>query len=234
MDFVILNGVKSTTLKGFLISSLPPISKPLMRVNVEQIDGRDGDIISELGYSAYDKQMSIGLFGDYDVNEVIKYFNSEGEVIFSNELDKYYKYKIIQQIDFEKLIRFKTATVTFHVQPFKYSAVETKFVHDVGDEDNGFHLVNGGNIYSKPRITIYGSGIVNLYINGEQYFLMDIGEAEYITLDGETLNASTGETLMNRHVAGNLDKLRFNVGNNTIAWDGNVTKVEVENFVRWI
>ena len=124
MLYCILNGVKSTTLKGFMIQSLPPISKPLMRTSVEEIDGRDGDIVTKLGYSAYDKQMTIGLFGDYDIDEIIQYFDSEGEVIFSNEPDKFYRYQIIQQIDFERLIRFKTATVTFHVQPFKFSAVD--------------------------------------------------------------------------------------------------------------
>lgn len=128
MNYVILNGVKSNTVKGLLIQSLPSISKPLIRTEREEIDGRDGDIVTKLGYSAYDKEMTIGLFGDYNIDDVIQYFDSEGEVIFSNEPDKYYNYEIIDQIDFERLIRFKTATVTFHVQPFKYSAVEHPLV----------------------------------------------------------------------------------------------------------
>ena len=127
MNYCILNGKKSTLIKGLLIQSLPPISKPLMRTQIDEIDGRDGDVVTKLGYSAYNKEMSIGLFGDYDVDEVIAFFDSEGEVIFSNEPDKFYKYEIIDQIDFERLIRFKTATVTFHVQPFKFSAVDDEF-----------------------------------------------------------------------------------------------------------
>lgn len=82
MNYVILNGKKSTLIKGLLIQSLPPISKPLIRSSVEEIDGRDGDIVTTLGYSAYDKPMSIGLFGDFDINEVIQYFDSKGTVIF--------------------------------------------------------------------------------------------------------------------------------------------------------
>ena len=38
MGYVILNGVKNTMIKGLLVQSLPPISKPLMRTSVEEID----------------------------------------------------------------------------------------------------------------------------------------------------------------------------------------------------
>lgn len=127
MSYIILNGKKSTLIQGLLISSLPPITKPMVRTEIEEIDGRDGDIVTKLGYSAYDKEMQIGLFGDYDLDEVIQFFNSEGTVIFSNEPDKFYNYQILEQIDFEALIRFKTATVVFHVQPFKQSAVDDVF-----------------------------------------------------------------------------------------------------------
>ena len=124
MNYIILNGVKSTAVRGLLIQSLPPITKPQIRTSVEEIDGRDGDIVTKLGYSAYDKELTIGLYGDYDIDDTIRYFDSEGDVVFSNEPDKYYKYQIIDQIDFERLIRFKTATVKMHVQPFKYDAVD--------------------------------------------------------------------------------------------------------------
>ena len=126
-NYIILNGNNSNEITGLLIQSLPPISKPLMRTAIEEIDGRDGDIVTNLGYSAYDKEVSIGLYGSYDVDEVIKYFNdnSKGQVTFSNEPDKYYNYEIINQIDFERLIRFKTAIVTLHCQPFKYPTEET-------------------------------------------------------------------------------------------------------------
>ena len=127
MNYVIINGVKSTTIQGLLISSLPPISKPLKRVTIEEIDGRDGDIVTDLGYSAYDRPMTIGLFGQYDVDRVIEYFDTSGTVIFSNEPDKFYNFEIIEQIDFERLAKFKTATVTFHCQPFKWSAVDDVF-----------------------------------------------------------------------------------------------------------
>ena len=97
-NYIILNGKDSREISGLLIQSLPPISKPKIRTNTEEIDGRDGDIVTKLGYSAYDKELSIGLYGNYNVDEVIEYFNSKGTVVFSNEPDKYYNYEIIDSI----------------------------------------------------------------------------------------------------------------------------------------
>ena len=150
MNEVILNGVSSNTINGLLIQELPPVSKPLMRANVEEIDGRDGDIITKLGYSAYDKAMLIGLYGNFDIDEVIEFFNSSGKVTFSNEPDKYYNYQILEQIDFERLVRFRQATVKFHVQPFKYKVdeeqiqVDTTMITAEGSNNMTLEYTQGG------------------------------------------------------------------------------------------
>ena len=78
MNYIILNGKRSTDVNGLLIQSLPSISKPLMRTEIEEIDGRDGDIVTTLGYGAYDKVFEIGLYGNYDINEIINYLNDLG------------------------------------------------------------------------------------------------------------------------------------------------------------
>lgn len=358
MNYVILNGKKSTDIKGLLIQSLPPISKPLMRTEIEEIDGRDGDIVTKLGYSAYNKEMSIGLFGNYDVNSVISFFDSEGIVTFSNEPDKYYRYQIIEQIDFERLIRFKTAVVTFHVQPFKYSSVDNKFtllkqffsfdsytetknnialsaqngvititgtgsaatefympinpatlkegnytlvaktsgtnasacsirlIDDVPsnaqsfgnnylslssdnvsltdeisgektfnylwfyinpavsmsftlsieltNDVNSISLINRGNTVSKPKVTLYGDGTIDLLLNGTQILEINLGDDQYITIDAAQMDAYKDGILKNRFVTGDYSNLALSPGTNTISWTGNVTEIIVEDFSRWI
>ena len=234
-NYIILNDNKSDPIEGLLISTLPPISKPRKRVEIEEIDGRNGDIITDLGYAAYDKTISIGLYGKYDVDDIIQYFDSEGTVTFSNEPDKYYYYKIIEQIDFSKLIRYKTADVVFHVQPFKYSTLDTKKTFQITNETS-IQIRNNGNIYSKPVITIYGSGTINLSLNNEQMFVIDLSNDNQITLDIENMNAYNQETdvFKNRLVTGNYDNFKLNIGINTISWTGTVTKIEIEDYTRFI
>lgn len=355
INYIELNGEKSTNVKGLIIQSLPPITKPKMRTSNATIDGRDGDVVTKLGYSAYDKQLSIGLHGDFDVDDAIAFFDSEGEAVFSNEPDKYYRYQILDQIDFERLVRFRTAKVKLHVQPFKYDAVDrtfdivNQFLHvydstaskfgitvtssdgsirvsgkatsDVDMEvpiesmslsgsytmtasasgsaagcalrlidgspsksfggsymelksdgaatmtatadpnveydalwldikagtsvnftlsatmaSNSFNeitLTNRGNVVSRPTVTVYGSGNVELAINSVTVLSFSIDDG-YLTIDADEMNAYHGDTLMNRHVTGDYSDLRLNVGENVISWRGDVTGIKVEDFSRWL
>ena len=232
-EYIILNGTSSLTISGLLIQNLPPISKPKQRVEVEEIDGRDGDIVTYLGYGAYDKEFKIGLYGSYDIDEIISYFNSKGTVTFSNEEDKYYNYQIIEQIDFNKLIRFKEATIKMHIQPFKYSATDNQKVFDITNESSVI-IRNAGNIYSRPVITITGTGTINLSLNDIQLFTITMGEYTYITIDTNNMNAYNGNTLLNRNIIGSYDNFKLNVGKNTISWTGTITQIEIDNYSRWI
>ena len=355
INYIELNGEKSTNVKGLIIQSLPPISKPKMRTSIETIDGRDGDVVTKLGYSAYDKELSIGLHGDFDIDDAIAFFDSEGEVVFGNEPDKYYRYQILDQIDFERLVRFRTAKVKMHVQPFKHDAVDrtfdivNQFLHiqdstaskfgitvtssdgsirvagkatnDVdmevpiesmslsgsytltasasgsaagcalrlidgspsrsfggsymelknngdstmtatadsndeydalwldikagtsvnftlsvtmaSDSFNEIALTNRGNVVSRPTVTVYGSGNVELAINAVTVLSFSI-EGGSITIDAEEMNAYHGNALMNRRVTGDYSDLRLNVGENVISWRGDVTGIKLEDFSRWL
>ena len=235
MDYIIINGKKSTTLNGLIITSLPPITKPKIRANFEEIDGVDGDIINKLGYGAYDKTFEIGLSYNYNVDDIIQYFNSEGKITFSNEPDKYYNFTTLNQIDFEKLLRFKKAKITIHVQPFKYSIVESTKTFEFTNYNQSLNVRNNGNIYSKPIITIYGSGAIDISLNGADVIkIIDLDEA--IVLDTQSQNAYEPDTkdFLNRNVIGDFKNLYLNVGLNTISWVGNITKIEIDYCSRWI
>ena len=238
LPYLILNGVSSKNITGLLIQSLPPISKPKIRTSIEEIDGRDGDIVTTLGYAAYDKPISIGLKGDYNVDDVIEYFNGSGQVIFSNELDKYYNYAIYDTIDFNRLIRFRTATLNMHVQPFKYSVDEPPitWTNTNGTTIANISVRNTGNIYSKPILTITGSGTVNVYINNTQILELKLSAAgETIIIDVESMNATdTDGNYLNRQVTGDYDNLIFKVGSNSLRVTGTLTSITIDKYSRWI
>lgn len=237
MNIVTINGVDSTEIQGLLIQNLPPITKPQMRTRIEEIDGRAGDLITNLGYSAYDKEFDIGLYGSFDLDQVMSFFNSSGTVTFSNEEDKYYYFDIYEQIDYESLIRFKTAKIKMHIQPFKYSLLENTQTFNITNSTENVEITNTGNYISKPVISITGTGTINLDLNGYQVFIIDLGESQTtITInvaDLEAHNIDTGE-LMNRQVTGDYENFSLNVGLNTITWTGTISQIQLSNYSRWL
>ena len=233
MNYIIWNNKDSRDIKGLLISELPPITKPNMRVKETVIDGVDGSIIEELGYESYDKTIAIGLKIGADIDKIMEFFTGNGEIVFSNEPERYYIARIIKSIDFARLLRFRVATVTFRVQPFKYNRVEVN--RQATSERTSMIVENIGNHTAKPLITITGSGTVELSVNGEPLFTYEFPEAENtVIIDSEKQDAyfNNIRNLRNRKMNGEFPI--FTKGNNTIAWNGAVEKIEIAKYSRWL
>ena len=231
MNYIIWNNKDSRDIKGLLISELPPITKPKMRAKETVIDGVDGSIIEELGYESYDKSIAVGLKIGADVDKVIEYFTGNGEIVFSNEPDKYYVARIINSIDYLRLLRYRVANVTFRVQPFKYNRVEV--AREATSERQSMIVENLGNHTSKPIITIKGSGTVYLKLNDNDIcnYTFPVGE-DTVVLDSEKQDAYLDGTLKNRNMSGDFPI--FQKGNNTLSWSGTVTSISITKYSRWL
>ena len=231
MNYIIFNGKDSRDIKGLLISELPPITKPNMRVKETVIDGVDGSIIEEMGYESYDKSVVIGLKIGADVDKINEFFTGSGEVVFSNEPDRYYIARVIKNIDYARMLRYRVAMITFRVQPFKYDRVEV--ARQATSERTSMIVENLGNHTAKPIITIKGSGTVYLTLNGNAIcnYTFPSGETT-VVLDSEKQDAYLDGTLKNRNMIGDFPI--FQKGNNTLAWSGTVTSISITKYSRWL
>lgn len=233
MNTITLNGISSTEICGLLIQELPPITRPKMRTQQTIVDGRSGDIITDLGYESYDRQFSVGLHGCFDIDNVIAFFSGKGEAIISNEPEKIYDYQFIEKVDYNRLLRFKTAKIKMHVQPYKHSSVDGTVYKTLTGASGSFDVYNVGNHSSAPTLDIVGSGVVTFTV-GDKSFSVDLTNEPEVIVDTEKLEAYYGNVLKNRLVTGNLDHFRLDPGMNTINWSGSVTSVGISRYSRWI
>lgn len=229
---IMWKGMSSLSITGLMICELPPITKPKMKTLITKIDGRDGDIIEDLGYESYVKTIKIGLTKNYDINQVISFFSGSGTLTMSNELDKVYNCKIIERIDYEKLLRFKTALIKFYTQPYKYKLNEPFISTDVSGLSS-ITVRNQGNVPSKPIIELTGSGTVTLKVNGTTILTYTFPSGEtHVVIDSEQEEAYLNGVYKNRNMTGEFPVLR--TGNNTIAWTGTLGRIEVHPQSRWL
>lgn len=240
-------GVSSDEISGLLINSLPPIQMPPKKLNIINIEGRDGDIVEVLGYQAYDRVVNISLKNDYDVDEVIRWLNNSGDLILSNEPDKVYKAAVYDTVAFERLLKFKQASVKFHVQPFKTLKNDClQFSHEGITTDYKVIVTNYGNIYSKPQISAYVGGelVIEVKVNEALYFTIIANTPiSILKIDFETGVIEILDSAFNRidatHLLYETDDLPFLVpGENTItispAAGFENPSLKVVNASRWL
>jgi len=211
---------KGINSKDYLIvNKLPPIVKPKADIDVYEIEGRNGFLTHNKGtYRGYAKPVECSLKGLDDIDIITSWLDGTGDVVFSNEPDKTYKATIINQIDIGKISRlFHSFIVIFEVQPFKHIQSDTITLTSPGA------INNPGTHPSLPKIKITGSGDVNLTINDKTIELTAIGPN--ITVDSELMDCYRNSTLLNDKMAGEFPMLK--VGENSISWTGNVSKVEI-------
>lgn len=231
MNYIIWNNKDSREIQELMILELPPITKPNMRVKETVVDGVDGSIIEELGYESYDKTIAVGLKVGADVDKVIEYFTGSGMITFSNEPNRYYIARIIKGIDYNRLLRYRKATITFRVQPFKYDRTEEEKV--MVSPSQRMTVENLGNHTAKPIITIKGEGVVELTLNGTMICKYEFPQGEdTVIIDSEKQDAYFEGFLKNRHMTGEFPVLVK--GDNVLTWSGTVASVRIKHYSRWL
>lgn len=232
MAEIIWKNKSSREIEGLIITNTPPITKPKMRVNKVEIDGRDGDIVEKVGYESYTKNVGIGLTRNFDINEIIKFFTGEGELVISDEPDKVYLASIYDDVDYDRLLQIRKATVKFHVQPFKYLKDESKVSLNVTTQTS-VEVENKGLEVSKPIFMLEGTGTIEIAVNGTNIFRYTFPSGETkVIIDSLKEEAYFDGTYKNRNMLGEFPKLI--VGANTISWTGTLTKIEIEPKSRWL
>lgn len=233
-NWISINGVNSATIPELIIQELPPITKPPIRAEITEIDGRDGDVVERLGYGAYDKPpLKIGLRKNADIDKVISFFAASGKVTFSNEPDKYYLFDLLDQIDFERLLRYRTAEVVFHVQPGKYAVANAPLTVDASGVTSTV-LYNFGNTKSTPEINVIGEGDISLSLNGVQVVDIALATDGNVVLNTKTQNAEKDGVFKNRIITGDLANLRLKPGKNVLSWTGTISSLIITDSSKWI
>lgn len=211
---------------NMIINKLPPITKPKKKTETVEIDGLNGDITIDNGYAAYDKQIQVTFLTLPNVNNLNNWLTGSGQLILSNEPDKYYDAEIFSEIELEREKAFYTATITFHVQPYKHKINESAVTGTTS-----VTVVNAGVEDCLPIVKITGSGDVEVKINNVTICQVNIDDG-FIVMDSEKQEAYKGTTLKNRKMIGEFITLPS--GSTTITTTGTVTAIEVKPRSRWI
>lgn len=214
---------------GIKVLRLPPIKKASMRVETNHIEGSDRTVVEELGFQDYSMPCEIMVTDLSRIDEIIAWLSGSGVLIRDDDEDKFQHVSIYNEIDYNRLVRYRRATFEFYVaDPFRYALNED----DVVLTEPGI-VLNQGTYKSLPILTIEGSGEIEIDIDG-RVFTYDFNTDTEVIIDSTTKNAYYPDemTLKNRQMVGEFPYLTS--GENNISWTGTVTQITIQPNSRWL
>lgn len=220
------NGNRSLNLNLFL-ENYPSI--PIANEEYEEVlvEGRNGKLIINKG-TYPDKKISFTFTIlspriEIDFERVYEWLTEieDNRLIFGRR-DRCYKVKKVIFGDIQKEFRsIGEFDVTFICEPFVQDLEET--VHEI--TTSGYKIYYNGNAPGDTLIKVYGSGNIQLTINGETMQINNV--TDYVEIDSDLLQVRNQDgTSKDDDTLG--DFVLFTKGENVISYTGTVTKVVVE------
>lgn len=236
-QYITFNGVSSGDIgpNGLIIEKMPDEIKPARNIEEYSIPGRDGRQIEDLGgYDLYKTQIKINCNGA-DLTDVYAWLDGEGWMVTSDD-PEYMRYAgFCDQINDQRFRAgtcFDTITVPVYIQPYKYLAVQ----EDIELAEPAV-FSGQGNQNALPVIEITGSGDITLMVNGSSVLINDLDgtiildcdtETPYMEINGDTVFSGRKITVVD-------DEWPYlEPGTNSVNWSGQVSKLVIHPWWRWI
>lgn len=226
-NYIIFNNFNTS--KYALIEELPVVDRPEEDVELIEIEGRHGYLTLKKGrYKPIEYTVDL-IFKGKENRDIIKSkFQGSGNLILSNESDRYYKAFVVGAIIFERQIRdIYICSITFRLQPFAYEVNQSA----ITTFSQPYTLTNHTNTTAQPIIEVYGNGSGILSINNTDIQIREIGGCIILNFELKEAYGQDGSS-KNTQILTDYEKLI--IGENVISWSGGITDIIIYPNWRWL
>lgn len=171
-------------------------------------------------YKPYLRDMAFHILDQEKKDEIYAWLKGYGVLRTVIDKDGYFKASVVSSLDLEDDKGLEYFPVTFKINPpflFLDSGLTPVTL------TNGQKLINPGTHTAEPQIKIVGTGDINLTVNGKAFKIT--GLVSDLIIDSELQHSYNATSDLDGKVLGEYPIL--SLGENTISWSGNVTKVEI-------
>ena len=218
---------------GLWISKLPKRTRAQERTQEVQIPGRSGSVILTEGEDVYDSyvmECTVIARNTINIQKVLEWLRGSGEVYFSNEIDKAFDARIAAKVEFERVGNsLVQARIPFLVQPLAHRLLrDSDRVTITGASGS---LFNPGDVASKPKVSITGSGSNTITIAGNA-MTFDLGSSSItIVVDCDAEIVTSGNDIWTGSYTGEF--WRIPKGSVSVSQTGSAT-IAIDPEWRWV
>lgn len=219
-------GISSNEMKVIVEEEDNLIAKASLKYEQIDVDGMNGSIYNELGYSDVERSLKIYVMDISKIDDILSWLNGEGILEYKNRISKAFFYSTIEP---QRASSIKTIDFSFIRSPFWYD-VNDQFV-TVSDEN----IYNYGNVYSMPIIKLEKntSDSVDITVNDVR-FIYNFDEDNKVEIDCEEMNATCDGILKNRNLEIDFEFPILKPGNNKILINSGDATIKIKRKDRWL
>lgn len=167
------------------------LTRAAQRYEKIEIEGRDGAIFNEQGYSCVEKNVKLQILDIEKIDKILAWLNGTGELEYNGRITKA---RFYTQLDVERIVTIKNIDAGFIRDPFwNKKRDEYTSVRNI--------IFSEGNIYSKPIIKLERntSDKVDITINDIR-FVYNFNNEQYVEIDCEKQTVSYEAQNRNRQI----------------------------------
>lgn len=238
MSYFLFNGGDSRDYGLLESAPMPPSNDEI--INTVETPGRTSNAFYATGrYENKEIPVVLGIKDKSKIRALYGWISGTGSLIFSPELDKYYRVIRIAKTPERLSVRFGKVTIVFTVEPFAYAISPTTV--DLTSATDYAEVENEGTMYSEPEISfIPTANEVKFDVNGEEFIISGLTEQvaaeQTVVIDCglEVVYYLDQDAKKDITYKSKYDFPLLKTGENYIKHDGGVSSASVNVRERWL
>jgi len=238
MSYFLYNGIDSREFGILEGVPMPPANDEI--VKTVETTGHTSDAYYTTGrYDHKEIPVVLGIKDKSKLRALYSWLTTTGSLMFSTELDKYYKVIKVEKTPERMSVRFGKVSITFTVEPFAYAISPTQI--NLTEATDYMAVPNAGTMYSAPEIRFVPTAEqVTINVNGKDFVVS--GLAEQVSNQNTVIIDCDLEVVYYIQSNQKIDityKSKYNfpllhTGDNYIKHDGNISSMAINVKERWL
>lgn len=218
-------GISSTDMQVVIEEEEHFIAKAAKRYETIEIEGKDGAIFNELGYSYVERPIYVQCLNVNKIDDILVWLDGEGEFEYKGRktIARFYS-----EIEPQRDTIIRIIDTTFIRNPF-WTKIDDEFIEVTNN------IENIGNIYSRPILRLEKTNYnnVDIEISGIR-FQYNFNDEEYVEIDCEEKTALYEGLNRNRQLTIGYDYPKLSPKNNIVTIRNGGCIIKAKRKDRWL